>query len=325
MKVTKIINWSRRNFLKTSAIMGGGLVLGCTRMKQQTSHFNSKGILHMRTESVMGLSSSGLHRMVYHEWGRQDNERVLVCVHGLARNSRDFDEIAKALSREYRVICPDIVGRGESDRLLNPADYGIPQYLSDIMVLLARLNVEKVDWLGTSMGGFIGMVLASMPKSPIRKLILNDAGAFAPQDALERIGDYLVPKYFATLDEAQIFMKATYPGLRNLTDFQWQNLTKHGFKQEPQGWTQHYDPAIGDVMRANANQDVNLWPYWRAIQCPQMLIWGEDSDILSRETVEQMQQENPEMSLYSLPGIPHTPSLMEEAHINEITQWLRTS
>lgn len=279
----------------------------------------------MRTESVMGLSSTGLHRMVYHEWGSQDNERVLVCVHGLARNSRDFDEIAKALSREYRVICPDIVGRGESDRLLNPADYGMPQYLSDIMVLLARLNVEKVDWLGTSMGGIIGMLLASMPKSPIRKLILNDIGAFVSQDALARIGDYLVPKHFATLDEAQDFMQATYAGLRNLTDIQWQNLTRHGFRQEAQGWTQHYDPAIGDITRATANQDVDLWPAWRAIQCPQMLIWGEDSDVLSRATVEQMQQENSAMSLYSLPGIPHVPSLMEEAHIQKITQWLRTS
>ncbi|WP_293268695.1 alpha/beta hydrolase [Neptunomonas sp.] len=277
----------------------------------------------MRTESVTGLSSSGLHRMVYHEWGSKDNERVLVCVHGLARNSRDFDEIAKTLSREYRVICPDIVGRGESDWLLNAADYGMPQYLSDITVLLARLNVEKVDWLGTSMGGIIGMLLAAMPKSPIRKLILNDIGAFVSQEALGRIGEYLVPKYYDTLDEAQVFMQTTYIGLRNLTEDQWKNLTKHGFRQEPQGWTQHYDPAIGDVTRATSTQDVDLWPVWRAIQCPQMLIWGEDSDVLNRATVEQMQQENAAMSLYSLPGIPHVPSLMEDAHIQEITQWLR--
>ena len=277
----------------------------------------------MRTESVMGLSSTGLHRMVYHEWGSPENERVLVCVHGLARNSRDFDDIAKSLAREYRVICPDMPGRGESDWLANPADYAMPQYLSNIMVLLARLNVEKVDWLGTSMGGIIGMLLASMPNSPIRKLILNDIGAFVSKDSLQRIGEYLIPQYFENPEAAKAFMQATYPGLRNLNEMQWQHLTQQGFKEVDQGWTQHYDPAIGDITRANADQDIDLWPVWRAIQCPQMLIWGEVSDILTRATVEQMQQEKPHMSLYSLPDVPHVPSLMEEAHIHEITQWLR--
>lgn len=277
----------------------------------------------MRTESVMGLSSTGLHRIVYNEWGSQDNERVLVCVHGLARNSRDFDDIAKSLSREYRVICPDMPGRGESDWLANPADYAMPQYLSNIMVLLARLNVEKVDWLGTSMGGIIGMLLASMPQSPIRKLILNDIGAFVSKESIQRIGDYLVPKHFEDAETAKAFMKTTYPGLRNLTEVQWQHLTKYGFKQVEQGLTQHYDPAIGDTLRASADQDIDLWFVWRAIQCPQMLIWGETSDILNQATVEQMQTENPAMSLYSIAGIPHVPSLMEEAHIQEITQWLR--
>lgn len=277
----------------------------------------------MRTESVMGLSSTGLHRMVYHEWGNPDNERVLVCVHGLARNGRDFDDIAKSLSREYRVICPDMPGRGESDWLANPADYAMPQYLSNIMLLLARLNVEKVDWLGTSMGGIIGMLLASLPNSPIRKLILNDIGAFVSQTSLQRIGEYLVPQYFATQEAAKAFMQATYPGLSNLSAAQWQHLTQQGFKQGAQGWTQHYDPAIGDTTRATADQDIDLWPVWRAIQCPQMLIWGEASDILTQATVEQMQHENPQMSLYSLPGVPHVPSLMEASHIHEITQWLR--
>ncbi len=277
----------------------------------------------MRTESVMGLSSTGLHRMVYHEWGSPENDRVLVCVHGLARNGRDFDDIAKSLSREYRVICPDMPGRGESDWLVNPADYAMPQYLSNIMVLLARLNVEKVDWLGTSMGGIIGMLLASMPNSPIRKLILNDIGAFVSKDSLQRIGEYLIPQYFENPEAAKAFMQATYPGLSNLNEAQWQHLTQQGFKEVEQGWTQHYDPAIGDMTRANADQDIDLWPVWRAIQCPQMLIWGEVSDILTRATVEQMQQEKPNMSLYSLPGVPHVPSLMEEAHIYKITQWLR--
>ena len=278
----------------------------------------------MRTESVLAINSQGFHRMVYREWGNQQNERVLVCVHGLARNSRDFDDIAKALSRDYRVICPDVVGRGESDWLPDPSGYSMPQYLADMTTLLARLNIEKVDWLGTSMGGIIGMLMAAMPNTPIRKLILNDIGAFVSQSSLERIGKYLVPKRFETLEAAQVFMKATYPGLQKLTETQWQHITQHGFRQDEQGWTQHYDPAIGDITRAAAGQSVDLWDSWRNITCPQLLIWGEESDVLSRETVEQMQQENETMSLYSLPEVPHVPSLMEAEHIQTVTHWLRS-
>jgi len=278
----------------------------------------------VRTESVKGLNAKGFHNMVYHEWGSQDNDRVIVCVHGLARNSRDFDEIAKALSRDYRVICPDVVGRGESDWLSDPTGYGMPQYLSDMTALLARLNVKQVDWLGTSMGGIIGMLLAAMPQTPIRKLILNDIGAFVAKESLQRIGDYLVPKRFATLASACQFMQATYPGLKNLTESQWAHVTQHSFRQDGSEWTQHYDPAIGDITRAVSDQDVDLWPVWRMISCPQMLIWGDASDVLNQATVEQMQTENPDLHLYRLPGVPHVPSLMEDVQIKEIIQWLRS-
>jgi len=277
----------------------------------------------MRTDYVLGLSATGYHKMVYREWGHPDNERVLVCVHGLARNGRDFDEIAKALSRDYRVICPDVVGRGESDWLANPQGYTFPQYLADMMALLARLNVKEVDWLGTSMGGLIGIMLAAYPNSPIKRLILNDVGAFVAKEALQRIGNYLKPTWYDNLDEAEVAMKANYPALRNLSKEQWQHLVRCGYRAEPKGWTQHYDPAIGDMARETSAEDVNLWPFWQGIQCPQLLIWGEASDVLSRDTVERMQQLNPALSLYALPGIEHVPSLMEEDHIHEITMWLR--
>lgn len=277
----------------------------------------------MRTQSVMALNAQGFHRMVYHEWGNPENERVLVCVHGLARNSRDFDEIAKALSREYRVICPDIVGRGASDWLPAGGAYGMPQYLADITVLLARLNVTEVDWLGTSMGGIIGMLVASLPNSPIRKLVLNDIGAYVSAESLSRIGDYLVPQYYSSLAQAQQAMQDTYPGLSGLSEAQWQHLVSHGYRQTEQGWTQHYDPAIGEATRAVSGQAVDLWPVWRAVQCPQLLIWGEDSDVLTADTVAQMQHENPALSLYSLAGVPHVPSLMEKAQIDVVTEWLR--
>lgn len=277
----------------------------------------------MRTASVMALNAQGFHRMVYHEWGSPDNERVLVCVHGLARNGRDFDDIAKALSREYRVICPDVVGRGASDWLPAGCAYGMPQYMADMTALLARLDVAEVDWLGTSMGGIIGMLMASLPNTPIRRLVLNDIGAYVSGESLARIGDYLVPQYYTTLAHAQQAMQATYPGLSGLSDAQWQHLATHGYRQTERGWTQHYDPAIGEATRAVAGQAVDLWPVWRAVQCPQLLIWGEVSDVLTADTVAQMQRENADLSLYSLPNVPHVPSLMEKDQIDVVTEWLR--
>ncbi len=278
----------------------------------------------MRTKSFLGLNAKGFHKVVYHEWGSEDNERVIVCVHGLARNSRDFDEIAKVLSREYRVVCPDIVGRGASDWLADPQGYAIPQYLSDMTALIARLGVDQVDWLGTSMGGIIGMALASLPNNPIRKLILNDIGAFVSKESLQRIGGYLIPAAYASLEDAVAGMKVTYPALKHLNEGQWAHLAKCGYRLDGGVWTQHYDPAIGDMTRAAAVMDVDLWPLWRAIQCPQLLIWGETSDVLSASTVQQMQAENPSMTLYSIPDTPHVPSLMEDEQIKQVSEWLRT-
>lgn len=276
----------------------------------------------MITATVQCLHPQGFHRMSYRQYGDPANDQVLVCVHGLARNAGDFDDIARALSAHYRVICPDVAGRGQSDWLPSAQHYQIPQYLNDMTTLLARLNVEKVDWLGTSMGGIIGMLMAALPNSPIRKLVLNDIGPFVAKEALSRIGSYLKPVYLPDLTAAQAQLRTTYPGLTGLSDAQWQRLTRDGFHQTEQGWTQHYDPAIGEMARQSAGQDVDLWAMWRAIRCPQLLIWGEDSDILSRETVTQMQQENPAMALYTLPKTPHVPSLMVPDQIARVSQWL---
>lgn len=279
----------------------------------------------MQTLSVQGLSARGFHRVAYHQWGDPTNPRVLVCVHGLVRNGRDFDLLADALSDEYRVICPDVVGRGQSDWLGDPAAYTMPQYLADMAVLLARLEVEQVDWLGTSMGGIIGMLLAAMPGTPVRRLILNDIGAFVSKQALTRISDYLQPRYFDTWQQATRFMQATYPALRHLSAQQWQALVQHNYRRDGDRLTQHYDPAIGEASRASAGEDVNLWPVWGAIRCPQLLIWGDASDVLEQVTVEQMQAQNPALSLYRVPGVPHVPSLMDTQQIDRIRHWLARS
>ena len=135
----------------------------------------------MREQSVQCISPAGLHRMAYTEWGEPDNPKVLVCVHGLTRSGRDFDFLAERLAGEYRVVCPDVVGRGRSDWLKNKALYGVPQYAADMVTLLARLNVDSVHWLGTSMGGLIGMALAAQENTPIARLVLNDVGRRSPR------------------------------------------------------------------------------------------------------------------------------------------------
>jgi len=277
----------------------------------------------MSARTVLCLNPQGFHRMAYQEWGEPDNPQVLICVHGLARNSRDFDDLARALSSDYRVICPDIVGRGESDWLPPGQLYGIPQYLNDISCLLARLDVEQVDWVGTSMGGIIGMLLAGLPQTPIRRLVLNDIGAFIPQASLQRIATYLGEKQFGTLEEARGFMQQTYPALRNLSPQQWDHIARHGVRPRQEGgYALHYDPALAQSTAAMSQQAVDLWDSWRAVRCPQMLIWGERSDVLEQQTVTQMREENPAMTLYAVSEMEHAPSLMETDQIEAVRQWL---
>jgi pimeloyl-ACP methyl ester carboxylesterase len=278
----------------------------------------------MRTDSIRALSSTGFHRLQYHEWGSVENDRVVVCVHGLARNSRDFDELALALARDYRVVCPDIAGRGGSDWLSPSSGYQIPQYMNDMVVLLARLNVDQVDWIGTSMGGLIGICLAALPNSPIRSLILNDIGPFVSSAALKRIADYLGDRRFESLEACEAWLRQTYPALGHLGDHQWRRLAQTSSRVLPDGTlAPHYDPAIAENLRLNSEDDVDLWAQWQQISCPQMLIWGQDSDVLLAETVRRMSTDNPALDLVSLPGIAHAPSLMDAEQIDAVVRWLR--
>ncbi|MFT5722676.1 MAG: pimeloyl-ACP methyl ester carboxylesterase [Motiliproteus sp.] len=279
----------------------------------------------MRTESFLSLNPQGFHRVEYKEWGAVDNPRVLVCVHGLARNSRDFDELAQALAHDYRVICPDIVGRGQSDWLPTGSPYAMPQYLQDMVALIARLNVKQVDWVGTSMGGLIGMALAAYPNSPIRRLVLNDIGAFISQEALARIAGYVgLDPSFESLDELQAHLRQQYPAFAGLSEQQWQHLARQGSRLgDDQRLRLHYDPVIGEYAQAMAAEDIALWPLWQQVSCPQLLLWGEASDVLSADTVTRMCQLNPNLALTSWAGIGHAPSLMESQQIQTVVDWLR--
>ncbi len=204
-----------------------------------------------RVDAVPCLARDGsVHRMVYYEWGEADNPEVVVCVHGLTRTGRDFDVLAHRLARRFRVVCPDIVGRGLSDWLGPKSDYGIPQYLSDITTLLGKLRPRRLLWVGTSMGGILGMALAAQPGSLIDRLVLNDVGGEIAAAALQRIGSYVGAAHrFASLTQAEAHVRKIHAGFGPLTDAQWRHLTWHSVRQEVDGrWVLRYDPAIAVAM-----------------------------------------------------------------------------
>jgi pimeloyl-ACP methyl ester carboxylesterase len=281
-----------------------------------------------RLESVQCLDSRGLHRMAFWEWGDAANPRVLVCVHGLSRQGRDFDTLARDLAAEYRVVCPDVVGRGRSDRLADPMGYAIPTYLADMVTLVARLNVPQLDWVGTSMGGLIGMALASLPGAPVRRLVLNDIGPNIDAVGLQRIGQYLgEPAHWRTLDEAADALWAVSTGFGPHTREQWLQLTRPQLVPDGDGFKSHYDPAIALPVRAitpeiaAASQQM-LWQGWDRIRCPTLLLRGAESDLLSPQTALAMTQRGPKAQLHEFAGVGHAPMLVQPDQRAVVRQFL---
>ena len=278
----------------------------------------------VRERRVQCMGPHGLHRMAYVEWGDPDNPRVLVCVHGLTRNGRDFDTIARALSGHYRVVCPDVVGRGRSDWLGVKGDYDFPVYVADMVTLIARLGVERVDWLGTSMGGLIGMQLASLPHTPIQRLILNDVGPVIAAAALRRIGEYVgnAPK-FPSMQAAEGYLRAVSESFGPLTDEDWRHLVMYSVRPVEGGFSLVYDPAIGDVFRTMPIMaDVELWSLYDAIRCPTLAIRGAESDLLAPETLVQMGQRGPCAQTVEIAGVGHAPMFMDDAQIRIVRDFL---
>jgi pimeloyl-ACP methyl ester carboxylesterase len=270
-----------------------------------------------RLHTVQCLDSKGLHRMAYWEWGDAANPRVLVCVHGLTRQGRDFDTLARDLQREYRVICPDVVGRGRSDRLADPMGYAVPAYVADMVTLVARLGVAQVDWVGTSMGGLIGLGLAALAGSPVRRLVLNDVGPTIEPVALQRIGTYLgVPAHWRSLDEAADALWAISQGFGPHTREQWLELSRPQIVPDGDGYKPHYDPAIAVPVRAvtpalAAAGEALLWQAYDRLACPTLLLRGAESDLLSRATAQAMAERGPRARLHEFAGIGHAPMLVQ--------------
>ncbi|NMM28470.1 MAG: alpha/beta hydrolase [Glaciimonas sp.] len=286
---------------------------------------------HIRT--VQCISPSGLHRMAYKDWGEVDNPKVLVCVHGVTRVSDDFDNMARALCQSYHVICPDVVGRGRSERLRNPLHYQIPQYVSDMVSLLARITahpaVTTVDWFGTSMGGLIGIGLASLPDNPIGKLILNDVGPALNSEALLRIGDYIGQAVrFQTFDEAAQYIREISTTFGPHSDDEWRKLASDVLRQDHDGrWIRHYDLGLAAAFKSATPESLKvaealLWMAYDAISCPTLLVRGAESDLLSRQTAQTMTQRGPKARLIELPGIGHAPTFTHAEQIRIVQDFL---
>jgi pimeloyl-ACP methyl ester carboxylesterase len=275
--------------------------------------------MEYRQEHVQCISPSGLHRMAYTEWGDHHNPRVLVCVHGLTRNGRDFDALAQAMSAHYRVVCPDVVGRGKSGRLRDPAGYQVPQYVSDMVTLIARLGVERVDWIGTSMGGLIGMSLAAQEGTPVGRLLLNDVGPVITIESLQRIATYVgVDPLWSTFEEALAYVKLISAPFGELSEAQWWHLTETSVAQRPDGrWGFLYDPQIATPFKAAfVEHDIDLWPIYEQIKCPTMVMRGAESDLLTRDTWRRMGERGPRAELAEIAGVGHAPMFLDEAQIS---------
>lgn len=271
------------------------------------------------------LAKDGFHELAYWEWGAPDAARTALCVHGLTRNGRDFDALAAALVEAgWRVVCPDVVGRGESGRLRDPLDYGLLQYRSDLVALIARLGVEEVDWIGTSMGGLIALTIAGLPGQPIRRLVLNDVGALVPKAALERIRSYLAVEWrWPDLASAEASLRETYAGFGLTSDADWRRLTEISVRQQPDGgYLPNYDPGIAASWVGDALQDIDLWAQWDGLDLPVLLLRGAESDLLSRQTAEEMTRRGPGARLLEFAGCGHAPALLERAQIDPVVAWL---
>ena len=277
-----------------------------------------------RERHLHSLSPHGFHRVVYDEWGDAANMRVAICVHGIGRNARDFDVLAATLADTHRVLSVDMPGRGRSDWLADPNDYVFPTYLTVLTALIARSAAETVDWVGTSMGGLLGITLAAQAGAPIRRLVVNDVGPTIEPAALDRIRGYFgLDPTFETYDEIARYIRTVSAPFGLLTDAQWDHLTATNVRQRPDGrWGLAYDPGIAVPFRSAAAPP-DLWGLWDAVRCPTLLLRGKDSDLLSATTAAQMVARGPKPALVEFAGVGHAPMLLSTDQIDPVASFLR--
>ena len=272
--------------------------------------------------SVLSINKKGFHRIVYQDWGNKDNRQTIFCSHGLTRNSRDFDKLAGRLANNWRVICPDTAGRGKSDWLPDFHDYQISQYNLDLALLAASIKCEKFDFLGTSLGGMMGMVLASMKNTPVKRLIINDIAPEVSHDASKRLGQYLhEDPHFKTLAEAELYFREKYAPFAPMTDADWQFLAQTSPREIESGLRLAYDPAIANSYH-RYRSFFELWKYWTRIHCPVLILRGKESDFLTEALLGKMIDLLPLDELIEFDGVGHTPTLNSAEQIDPILDWL---
>lgn len=284
--------------------------------------------LESHTEFLTIDTPEGPHQIAWQCWQKEgmDNAPLLICVHGLTRNRHDFDFLAAKMADHYRVITTDIIGRGDSDRVNQPELYGYPLYVSQMMQLLAHLREttgqSQVDWLGTSMGGLIGMMIASSPHSPITRLVMNDVGPWIPLAALQRLAEYVgKAPLFNALNEVEEYLRIVASPFGLLTDQQWQHMARYSARQNEQGmWEMNYDPAIALAFQG-IDSDVDLSSIWEAVKCPTLVIRGEESDLLTADGAKYMQSKGG-VSLATFPDVGHAPTLMSDEQIAVVRDFL---
>jgi pimeloyl-ACP methyl ester carboxylesterase len=276
---------------------------------------------------ILGLDSGGFHRIAWYRWGAAAGtaQATVLCVHGLTRNGRDFDWLAKALVSRFpiEVVAVDMPGRGQSDWLSDATSYCYPQYMSDLTALIARLEPKRLFWVGTSMGGLLGLTLAAQSRTPIERLVLNDVGPFVPLAALRRISSYVGNgPSFATEAEFTAHIKELYAPF-NVSDEQgWRHLALHSLRRTEGGRiVANYDPKIAAGFAALAG-NLDFWPLWDRITCPTMVLRGESSDLLLADTAEEMTRRGPRAELIPCAGCGHAPSLMRTNEIDAIARFL---
>jgi pimeloyl-ACP methyl ester carboxylesterase len=276
--------------------------------------------------TAQGLKPPGsAHSLAYHEWPARDDSRVLFCVHGLTRNAMDFAVLAPALSNGWRVIAIDMPGRGQSDWLKNPADYNYSTYVTDLGGLLDHLALHDVDWVGTSMGGIIGMMMAGLFPGRIGRLVLNDVGGGIPAQGLRRILSYAGANlHYESRAEAERALRANCAPFGIRSEANWQRLFSSSLVDDKDGRTRiAYDPAIvASFPSPEDAKDIDLWPAWEKVHCPTLILRGAESDILTRETAQRMRDGKSRVTLVEIPGAGHAPSLMEPDQIAPIVRWL---
>jgi pimeloyl-ACP methyl ester carboxylesterase len=288
--------------------------------------------------------------MAYYEWGDPANHEIVLCVHGLTRTGRDFDALAKALSTRYRVICPDVVGRGLSDWLSNPSFYALPQYVSDMVTLIARLQPKRLHWVGTSMGGLIGLIyggalaqtrLKSASLTPAQRhttlpsaqlsldsLVLNDVGPHLEPVSLARIGLYVGEDVsFSSFDQAVQYVRMTCESFGPHSPEQWADLTRHVYIEQAGLWVKHYDLSLAMPFKQStpelaAQGEAFLWGAFTSLTIPIQIIRGQNSDLLSEQTCQKMLQCQPQACLNQIAGVGHAPTLMEPDQISLVSDFL---